>query len=489
MEPNEQNMTAKPKKRTVQSYLDEAPLWADGTPVNMVPLTRMQWLIWVLATAGKFFEGMVVFMTGIALPLIQLEFNLNNMESGIIGSATLVGILIGASALGGLADKYGRKTMFIVEIILFVIFVIVLCLSPWFWLVALMLLGAGIALGCDYPTAHLMISETIPSRNRGKLVLGAFAFQSVGALVGTGLGWIILYNEPVIEAWRWMYAFSIIPAIIVIIGRFMVVQSPHFLVSQGKYAEAQKSLSRLLKRDPKYPKTIRIKKKDDKALSEIERKGSYKKLFTNYRRETIFASLPWFLQDLGTYGIGVFTPIIIAAIIGGQVDVNSTADVIHNDMIAAKSTAFIDIFFFIGIIFAIFLSDILGRMRLQIFGFIGCAAGLAMAAVGHHFDNNLTLIFIGFIVFQFMTNLGPNAQTYVIAGEVFPVKIRGKGAGFAASFAKIGAIMTTFLFPWLISTIGTTSLLVILIGTSILGAWVTRHYGFETRGTALDNLI
>ena len=486
MEANE--IESKIKKKTVQEYLDETPVWADGTKVNMVPLSRMQWFIWVLATAGKFFEGMVVFMTGIAIPLISLEFNLNSVEVGVIGSATLIGILIGASALGGLADKYGRKNMFIAEMILFVFFVIFLVFSQSFWMIAIMLLGAGIALGCDYPTANLMISESIPSRNRGKLVLGAFAFQAVGALVGTGLGWIILYNNPAVEDWRWMYAFSIIPAILVIVGRFMITKSPHFLVSQGKYKEAQRELAKLLKRKPLYPKVIRIKKKDDKAISEIERSGSYKSLFTKYWRQTIFASVPWFIQDLGTYGIGVFTPLILAATIGSKVAEVTSADVIHNDMLAAQSTAFIDIFFFIGIVFAIFLSDIIGRKRLQIFGFIGCAIGLAIAALGHGLDNSITLIFFGFILFQFMTNLGPNAQTYVIAGEVFPVHVRGKGAGFAASFAKIGAVMTTFLFPLLISGIGVSALLIILVITSLLGAWVTRKYGYETKGTDLDSL-
>ena len=44
------------------------------------------------------------------------------------------------------------------------------------------------------------------------------------------------------------------------------------------------------------------------------------------------------------------------------------------------------------------------------------------------------------MLFNFMTNVGPNAQTYLLAGEVFPTEIRGKGAGFAAAFAKIGAV-------------------------------------------------
>ncbi|MED7818665.1 MULTISPECIES: MFS transporter [unclassified Francisella] len=484
----EASFKSKIKKKSVQQYLDEEPVWPDGTKVNLIPLSSMQWFIWLLATAGKFFEGMIVFMTGIALHLIAYDFQLSNMQKGMIGSATLVGILIGASLLGSLSDKYGRKNMFIIEMIIFLICIIGVCLSSSFVVLFIMLLIAGIALGCDYPTAHLMISETIPSRNRGKLVLGAFAFQAVGALVGTLIGWLVLVQMPSVNAWKIMYSIAIIPAIFVVIGRFFIPKSPHFLVTKGEYKKAERALTFLLNRRPRYPKVIRIKKKDPNAVTEIERGGSYKSLFTKYRKQTIFASLPWFIQDLGTYGIGVFLPLILTVTIGSKVDVKTVNDVINNEILATKGSAFIDVFFFLGIVFAIFLSDYLGRVKLQIFGFIGCAVGLAIAMAGHMTDNNIILIFLGFIIFQFMTNIGPNAQTYVIAGEVFPTHARGKGAGFAASFAKVGAIIAAFLFPILISVIGVDMLLVILIITSILGAVVTKKFGIETKGVNLETI-
>ena len=108
--------------RTVQDYIDETPLWADATPVDHAPITQMQWLIWGLAAAGKFFEGMVVFTTGVALPLMGKEFGLGATEQGVVAASSLFGILIGASALGGLADRYGRKQIFIIEMVLFCIF-------------------------------------------------------------------------------------------------------------------------------------------------------------------------------------------------------------------------------------------------------------------------------------------------------------------------------------------------------------------------------
>ena len=177
--------------RTVQEYIDETPMWADSTAVRYSPMTNMQWLIWGLAAAGKFFEGMVVFTTGVALPLMGREFALGATEKGVVAAASLFGILIGATALGGLADRYGRKEMFIIEMVLFAIFILVLTFSASFLVVVVALVGIGLALGCDYPTAHLIISESIPSRIRGRMVLAAFGFQAVGGLAGTAIGFLI----------------------------------------------------------------------------------------------------------------------------------------------------------------------------------------------------------------------------------------------------------------------------------------------------------
>ena len=81
--------TVGPSGRTVQEYIDETPFWSDGTEVASTPMTTMQWRIWGMATAGKFFEGMVIFMTGVALPLIGREFGLSAAQNGVVAAAAL----------------------------------------------------------------------------------------------------------------------------------------------------------------------------------------------------------------------------------------------------------------------------------------------------------------------------------------------------------------------------------------------------------------
>src|SRR6201999_4083847 len=150
----------------------------------------------------------------------------------------------------------------------------------------------------------------------------------------------------------------------------------------------------------------------------------------------------------------------------------------------------IDVLLIVGILCAVVLADRLGRIWLQIIGVIGCAVGLMLAkfSIDAAGEAKIFLIFAGFMLFDFMTNLGPNAQTYLLAGEVFPTEVRGMGAGFAAAFAKIGAVATAFLFPILLAGIGTRALLYGLVITSILGAIVTWLYRIETTGVNLDTI-
>ncbi|MGB1196489.1 MAG: MFS transporter [Synechococcus sp.] len=462
-------------KHSVQAHIEDIPRWEDGSPLASPPLPGMQWLVWSLATAGKFFEGMIVFMQGVGLPLISRDFGLSDLDKGFVTAATLAGILFGALLLGGLADRLGRKPVFIGEMVLLLVALIAAATAPSKEILIFSLFVIGLALGADYPTAHLVISESIPSAIRGRLVLGAFSFQAIGAVLGTAIAAIILSAMPSVNDWRLFFLVPIVPVAAVVWGRFFLPESSHWLVSRGLPEKAEKQLRKLLNRQ-----NLSLVSVD--RLQEVapqQRSRDWVKLFRGkYLRATILTSIPWFLQDLSTYGIGIFTPVIIARAFGEMNQPTTVGDLIQNDRIGAKGTALIDVGFLVGIAAAIVLADRWGRIPLQITGFIGCAAG----------HTNLTLTVAGFLLFQFMTNLGPNATTYLMAGEVFPTKIRGLGAGFAAASGKVGAVLTAFFFPTLIQIWGTEKVLAVLVITSLLGAVITWLYRIEPKGLDMESL-
>ena len=230
------------KHKSVQGYIEEIPAWDTGVPLSGPILSRTQWVVWSLATAGKFFEGLIVFMSGISLPLVAHQFGMNSTDKGLVTAATLFGILIGAMFLGGLADHWGRKPVFIGEMAILAAALIAAAFSINTAMLVASLFVIGVALGADYPTAHLVISESIPANIRGRLVLGAFSFQALGAVAATAISALFLTLETSLDVWRQLYLLPVIPVLFVAWGRLFLPESSHWLVSKGKFSHAEKQL-------------------------------------------------------------------------------------------------------------------------------------------------------------------------------------------------------------------------------------------------------
>ncbi|MFM7435620.1 MAG: MFS transporter, partial [Vulcanococcus sp.] len=354
------------------------------------PLNRLQWLGWGLAAAGKLLEGLIVFIGGMALPALSERFGLSPLAQGTFAAASLLGILVGSLALGWLADRIGRRWLFSAELLVLALGLLGAALSPSAPLVLVSLLVVGIALGADYPLAHLVITESVPAGQRGRLVLAAFGCQALGAVLGmAGAAWLLAPRlEPL--SWRWLYGLPLLPVLLLALARWRLPESGPWLESRGQ------------DREP----------------------GGLGPLFAPpLRRALALAALPWFLQDLTTYGVGLYLPQLLQG--------------------SRALAACVELAFLAGMVAAIALVDRWGRIPLQITGFLGCAAGLLLAARA---DLRAQLV-VGLLLVQFMTNLGPNAQTYLLAGELFPTALRGRGAGLAAAVGKLGAIAAALAMP------------------------------------------
>ena len=431
-------------------------------------------MLWILSAGLIALDGFDFFIIGVAMPFIQRDFGLGAGWVGAIATAALVGALIGSLTLGPVTDQVGRQRMLIVDIGLFIVASLgsAFAWNAWSLLFFRFLVGVGI--GADYPISVSYITENIPARLRGRMVIGAFSFQSIGALLGALVGWVTIWafqqSAPelaIAYAWRWMLGIGV--ALSVLVGGLrllFLLESPSYYLAKGDYAAASEAASELLK------KPISLKPEDsaDSLIAkDLEPSPlGYSDLFSStYSRQTALASIPWFLQDIATYGIGIFTPTIIATLA-----FSDAGNLLTQEMASARGAAVVNIFLVLGFAIAVLTIDRVGRIPLQIIGFIGMATGLGILSFSES-TAQIWPLFTGFILFNLMMNLGPNSTTFLLSGEVFPPAIRASGAGLAGAIAKSGAVLGTLSLPILQETIGISNLLRLLASICLLAAAIT----------------
>jgi MFS family permease len=449
-------------------------------------MSRLHVQYWLLAGLGIMLDGFDFFIIGVANPLVAKDFGIDATQKGLVSSAAIVGAIFGAGLLGPLGDKLGRRRIFKYDLVLFVIFSLA-CVGAWnVWSLIAFRFVLGIAIGLDYPIAASYLAEVLPKKARGRWLTGAFSLQAVGILLGAGVGVVILELIGGLDSWRIMLGFGAIPALVIIWLRRKVPESPRWLAQNGHAEEAKEVAERLVEHPVEVTETDRHRAA---AVPEGIKALFQPALFSRpLLRRTIFTSVPWFLMDIATYGVGIFTPTLLAAIAVKGANTSFLAD----DISATKGTAALDIFLVVGFVIAILLIDRVGRIPLQVTGFAVMAVALGLLSLAEGLsgggDQHLALVFVGFALFNTFMNAGPNATTYTLAAEVFPSEMRAAGQGFAASMAKFGAALGVFLFPILQDDIGNSALLAIIAGCCVVGLIVTLAFRIETRGRSVEEL-
>jgi MFS family permease len=438
-------------------------------------LSALQMRVWMLSGMGVFLDGFDLFIAAVALPLIGPYYHASPWALGMVGAAAVFGTMLGAIALGRLADLSGRRILFLVDLIIFCVFAVA---SAAAWSVTSLivfrfLLGVGI--GADYPIAASYLAEYMPTEVRGRMLVGAFAFQALGMLAGAATGILVLAIDPTMQAWRWMLGAGLVPALALLIMRRGLPESE-------RWAERQQQLTTHAGATAEHPEHGR-------EVPVAHPRMSYAALFSPaYLRRTLLTTTTWSLMDMALYGVGMFTPTILALMsFGGR------GTFYHQNIASTEGAALLDVFLLIGFALNIWLVDRWGRIRLQLIGFAGMAFGMIILAFaqqaqpgGHvHF----MAVVIGFGLFNLMVNMGPNPTTYLLSAELFPTDLRASGEGLAAAVGKLGAALGIFFLPALRTHTGVRGVMIVTAIACAAGFALTAMLRVETTGLSLEELV
>jgi MFS family permease len=451
-------------KTSVFGLLDEAPM----TPVHFY--------YWFLASGGTLLDGLSVASLGIAIPLLKRDMPITPVLVGFIGSALVLGAVVGAMLGGIAADRIGRKHAFIADMAILAVGS-ALCATarePSLVVVGQFLIGIGI--GIDFPTSGSYVSEIMPRALRSRMTVATIALQSVGMILAAIVAIIVFRVQPAITDWRVLLGTGGLLAAIYMIARLVIPESPRWLAEKGKLAEAATVLSRLTN----IPVSVARLEDSPGAASARTRAAEplgLAALFNpRYRIRTLLVSVPWLLMDVATYGVGLFTPVILGAMHFAPAGTGTVAAILAD----AEGSGLVDLFLLFGFVAGIWAIPRFGRIPLQVAGFAGMALGMllllfaAMASDGPHM--HLWLVIAGFVLFNFTMNAGPNATTFTLPPVLFPTAIRASASGFAAACAKFGATIGTFVVPQLQAEWGLIGVLALMVFVSIGGLVATAAF-------------
>lgn len=449
--------------------------------------------VWILSALGIMLDGFDFFIMGVAIPLIVAQWNITPLQTGLVTSAAIVGAIVGASVMGAVSDRIGRKLAFRIDLGMFVVFALLSALAPDIWWLIVFRFFLGIGVGADYPIASSYVAEITPGRLRSRLLIGAFSFQAVGQLLGALVGLAVLSLNPVPDAWRWMLAFGVVPAVVIVILRRNVPESPMWLASMKRYDEAVDAVTVFTGRMLTIDEIREVTQEEAVAavVSPADAQvvpGSRRALFARGNRgATALTSVPWFFMDIATYGVGVFTPTILAAL---ALSSAANSSFIADDITSTEGAAFLDLFLIVGFAAALVFVRRLGLIVMQATGFIVMAVSLVALGFTQFLPEQSTLqlgiVFVAFAAFNLFMNAGPNSTTFALPAVAFPTEIRGAGAGFAAAAGKTGAAVGTFFFPLLQAGLGLFWTLSIIAAGCLVAAIVTITLRSRARGAGFQ---
>ena len=195
--------------------------------------------ITVLSIGGTFLDGFDISIISVALIVMsKTQFGINTaLGSGLIGASTIIGMLIGAILFGYITDLYGRKTMYMYDMAIFIVMTVAEVFSFNFASLFITRFILGLGLGADYAIGTTIISEFSPVKYRGKLLTTNVLSWFVGAVAAALTGYMLLPLGD--ESWKYMFLVGVIPAAIILVLRRDVPESVRWLANKGKDKQAE----------------------------------------------------------------------------------------------------------------------------------------------------------------------------------------------------------------------------------------------------------
>jgi len=430
------------------------------TVLDDAEIGRIHRRVFAIVTAGLFFDVIDFIILGSLVPDMVRSNFATPAQIGTVGTAQIIELFLGAIGQGEFTDRFGRKRIYQLSVLLYSLATIAAALAPNPLWLAFARMIAGIGLGAAAPACFSYVAEYSPKRIRGR----ASAFmQFIGGACVWPLGTLFALGFRDTMGWRGIWVVIGLGGLVVFALSFALPESPRWLVTHGQGRRALDLLERMGLAGRASGDQFGI---DDTANIHSDPMGV---VFRRYRKRIMAAMICFFALFGAALGLGGWLPNILA----------------DRGFTITKSLTFtfaMQLSFPLSSLFMMYSLERFGRIRTSVTAFV---LAVVMSITFFYSRSDTMVLVVGFWMNLFIQLAGNSMQ--IFTSEVFPTNARASGFGLAQSGGRVGAALS---FP-VIGVLSTYGLGYVMTGIAMMmaiAAVAVTQIGSETRGRSLDEI-
>ena len=406
--------------------------------LDRLPYTTEHRKLLIGSGIGWALDAMDVGLISFVMAALAQQWGLGSGQLSLLASIGFVGMAVGASVGGLLADRIGRRQVFALTLLVYGLATGASALVGSLAALVALRFVVGLGLGAELPVASTLVSEYAPRRMRGRLVVILESFWAVGWILAALVGYFVVPSSP--DGWRWALVVGLVPAFYAVVVRRALPESVHFLESRGRTREAETAVRAFERARPlggSRGESEAAVRAADAGTPPSGAEGVRGIWSRHLRRRTGALWAIWFCINFSYYGAFTWLPTLL----------------LQQGFTLTRSFGYVLIITLAqlpGYAAAAWLIEIWGR-RVTLAVFLA-GSGLSAVLFGIVSMGSVVLPWqvIGAGMALSFFNLGAWGALYAIGPELYPTALRGRGTGAAAAFGRIASILAPLSVPVLL---------------------------------------
>lgn len=420
---------------------------------------------------GWMLDAFEVQIIGSVIPGIQTEFGLDGSQAVLINIVWFVGIGLGALGFGYLADRFGRRRLFVGTLVLYSIAAIATATAPTYEIFILFRFITALGVGGEYSAVTSAIAEFTPARSRGRSNGVVMSFWAVGGILASLVSILVISTFGL--SWRYTMLFGVVSAVYGLIARRLIPESPRWLAAHGHLDEADRVVTRI----------TGVASENGYVLAGPQRgtRSALGELWTNHRSKLFFGMALDFSEAAGYYGLFTAMSIFVFSSATGAVPISDSALPVYFLIANVGALG--------GGLFVAWALDAVGRCPTVTFSYTAAAISM-LGCAGAAATGSQTLVLVAFTLAAFFATCAW-VSAYPTFSEIFPTDLRATGIGASVGVGRIGAVIGQIVLAEVAVLFNVTTVFVVLGAFWMIGAaaglwwWIK---GVEARGLSVDVL-